>query len=104
MDENKIEQLVKMELQESYVVHGGFNSTHEGYAVLKEEIEEAEDEIGKVKIALNDMWTAIKSDENQGARYIAERALEMAKKGVSEMIQVAAMCQKMIELIDSKEG
>jgi hypothetical protein len=103
VDENKIDQLVKMELQESYVVHGGFNSKHEGYAVLKEEIEEAEHEFRKVKAVLNNMWNSIKANERQIVRYIAERALETAKKGIAEMIQVAAMCEKMVMFIEGEE-
>lgn len=44
---NAIVVLVKQELQDATRKFGAFNSAHEGYAVLKEEVDELWDEIKK---------------------------------------------------------
>lgn len=47
MKESTAFKLVKDELDRATEVHGAFNSAHEGYAVLLEEVEELWDDIKK---------------------------------------------------------
>ena len=72
-----------------------FNSTHEAYAVLKEEIEEAEAELKNVKMMLEDCWFDIKRDTMPNRNIIAIKncAINLS----AESIQVAAMCKKFID-------
>ena len=65
---NEIKNLVADEIERALEVHGRHHSKHEAYAVIKEEVEEAEKRIG-----------------------------EWAEHLAAEAIQVAAMAQKGIE-------
>lgn len=68
-------KLVTDELNRATAAHGPLNSTHEGYAVLKEELDE--------------LWDEIKA--NQGTTH----------RGVSEAVQTAAMAIRyLIDLTD----
>jgi hypothetical protein len=75
-----------------------FNSTHEGYAVLKEEVEESEEELERIKSKLNIVWGAVRRDEfpSESIHLLKLHAELLA----CEAIQVAAMAQKFINLAD----
>lgn len=69
-----------------------FHSTHESYAVLKEEIEEAESEMKVVIAYLDEYWIRAKCniDTDDLSKMVEERALNAA----CELIRVAAMAYK----------
>ena len=73
-------KLVRDELERSAKKFGGFNSSHEGYAVLKEEVDE--------------MWDDIKKN--------------LEARSILEAVQVGAMALKYIicigEIVDRKAG
>ena len=95
------EKLVNEELERANIKFPMFNSPHEGYAVIKEEIEEASNEIRETNCFLTDLWYGIKRNESDLKEYsqqIKNRATLLA----CEAIQVAAMAQKFID--SSKEG
>ena len=48
-------QLIDIELKCSYGKYGAFNSTHEGYAVILEELDELWDEVRKKEPSKSDM-------------------------------------------------
>lgn len=76
--ENRVPDMVNdvlNEITKATATYGTFNSMHEGYAVLKEEVEEA--------------WIEIKAN-NQ-------------KKALAEMKQVAAMALKFLIEFDGNE-
>ena len=53
MDRVKALELMTAEAEKGFMKHGQFNSRHEGYAVIKEELEELWDDIkGDVSIGL----------------------------------------------------
>ena len=68
--------LIQAELETATSSFGSFNSAHEGYAVLLEEVDE--------------LWDEIKADKLPGAR----------ERQVAEAIQVAAMAARFI--LDAK--
>jgi len=69
-----------------------FNSPHEGYGTMKEELEESKDEFEKIKEKFELFWEKIKSNENAcSSAYLMERD---AIKCIAEMVQFAAMCRK----------
>jgi hypothetical protein len=89
-----IEKLIKRELKDANEKFPPFASAHEGYAILKEEIEEANDEMIFVEYLLGILWQYIKeNDEVRGFQNIA-KIKERAIAGIKELIQVAAMCDK----------
>lgn len=74
MTQNDILNLIVEELYSANSKHPAFHSTHEGYAVIKEEVDE--------------LWDEIK----------ASKAFDMANRMmVNEAVQVAAMAIKFIE-------
>lgn len=92
-----ITQLVDEEYNRAAAKFGKkHNSSHEAYAVIKEELEEAKDEYISADIALDNFWKCTKRDNicetKQLARFIEERAI----KAACEFVQVAAMAQKAI--------
>lgn len=77
-----------------------FRSSHEGYAVIKEELDECFDELVNAKGSMAMMWKDIKLN-NQGinsAMNLRFTAVNMA----IEAIQVAAMAQKYINSMEAK--
>lgn len=57
-----VRQLVDVELAAANERFPQFHSQHEGWAVLKEEAEEAEEEVSKMKLLLECAWGNITSD------------------------------------------
>lgn len=77
-----------------------FNSMHEGYAVILEEIQEAEEELDRVKRKMNTVWGAIRRDEYP--KDSIDMVRYCAKLVACEAIQVAAMSQKFINSFKSE--
>lgn len=76
---------IENEVKQAREKYGAFNSTHEGYAVLKEEVEE--------------LWDVIK--QNTERRYGTSEW--KTKALIPELIQIAAVAQRMaIELSNNE--
>jgi hypothetical protein len=92
-----IEDLIIVELAYANEKHGEkFHSPHECYAVIKEEVEEVEEEFKQIKIKLECMWGFIKEDETDscGMQYEMEYMKDATINLIKEAIQVAAMIEK----------
>ena len=98
----KINELVKEELQEANKLHPMFHSAHEAYAVIKEELEEAESEIHACNEELDFVWEYTRWDEAEKIRDHLHYLMETAIKAIGETIQVAAMCDKALHSMDIK--
>ncbi len=98
-----IEPLIQEELDRANEKFPQFSSSHEGYAVLMEEVEEAEEDMKKVTAFLGMLKELVKGNEypwqHQRLVYIKANAHELA----AEAIQVAAMAQKFIDRLESEE-
>lgn len=94
--EGKVLELVKMELTAANEKHPPFASQHEGYAVIKEEIEETEEALEKLNRCLEYAWEKIKKDFD--AKEQIELCEGFAAWAACELIQVAAMCEKFQKL------
>lgn len=92
---NEIKNLVADEIERALEVHGRHHSRHEAYAVIKEEVEEADDALVSVKQMLAHTWEFIKGDDDPSKAM--KRIGEWAEHLAAEAIQVAAMAQKGIE-------
>ena len=92
-----VKVLVQEEGTRSMIEHPLFNSTHEGYAVIKEEVEESTDELKYINEELNSIWHHTKNNRQDMAlnhmKSLRADAINMA----AESIQVAAMAQKFID-------
>lgn len=71
-----------------------FASNHEGYAVIKEEVEEAVEESYLTVDNLEILWGVIRENGVglESLSYIKQHAI----KAAAEFIQVAAMCEKYV--------
>lgn len=90
---SKLPALVKEELVAANVTNPPFHSTHEGYAVLLEEIEEAVSVQREIEACREMMWEHIKQDSPKAFEY-AQRIERYATHMAAEALQVAAMAQK----------
>lgn len=90
--ENNIDDLVFKELNSANRQFPLFQSPHEGYGVIKEEIEEVMDDLNVLLEVFANAWSGIKKNEPVFPQIQAVR--ELAKQIAIEAIQVAAMCDK----------
>lgn len=89
-------ELVKGEYLNACKVYGKrYNSEHEGYAILKEEMEEALDEIDSVKEHFNNLWQDVKSNNRE--EFIRDCGFVefYAIRAIEELAQVGAVARKM---------
>lgn len=93
-----VADLADREYQWAAKSHGGAAySPHEGYALIKEEVEEADEEMDRLKKKLTFLWENVKNDADDVAQRNFEDMKSMAIAGACELIQVAAMADKGIE-------
>jgi hypothetical protein len=85
-------ELINKEFDFSMTKYPWFNSPHEGYAVIKEEVEEASEELDQIINRLAEVWNNIRC--NMNAEASMEFLLHTAINAITELIQVAAMAQK----------
>ena len=90
--ENNMNELVFKELNSANQQFSLFQSPHEGYGVIKEEIEEVMDDLNVLLEVFANAWSGIKKNEPVFPQIQAVR--ELAKQIAVESIQVAAMCDK----------
>ena len=99
--EESIYQAIAYELQNIVKNHGAvYASEHEAYAVLKEEIEEAADDLEQINKDLAYLWALIKNNHiNKGGGTISE-ARDYAAMLAQEAVQVAAVCERFMATIE----
>ncbi|MCB2300375.1 hypothetical protein [Clostridium tagluense] len=95
-----VETLSREELQRANKIHPQFVDMHQGYAVIKEEIEECEEALKLIETHANNLWSNVRTDNLAGfkldAKVIKRYAIELAL----EAIQVAAVAQKLIRIVE----
>lgn len=89
---SEIQKLVNEELKEANKKYPLFHSDHEAYAVIKEEVEECEEDIRKIQMVLSYFWSNTKRDKNSDN--LIGGIKKIAMHAAAEAIQVAAMCDK----------
>ncbi len=88
-----VSTLADTELCIANELYDKFHSTHEAFAVLREEIEEASTEILEAMDNMNAMWINVK--ENRSIKNYSSRVEWNATFAASELIQVIAMARKL---------
>lgn len=76
-----------------------YNSLHEGYAVLKEEVDEARDENIHVKNGLYNVWNNIRFNNSAACKDNVKQLRDHAEKLALEAVQVCAVCEKILKTI-----
>ena len=99
--ENQVRQLVEVELAAANERFPQFHSTHEGYAVILEEMEETKDQLAAAERFLSYAWDRVKNDTK--AREQVDYVKLFAINAACEAIQVAAMCQKFLGMEEEKK-
>jgi hypothetical protein len=85
------------ELAAAMEKHPLFVNLHEAYGVIKEELEEATDELNDCYRFFAMAWKSIKQDRNETALQHITRLKYAAERLAIEATQVSAMCIKAIE-------
>ena len=66
--ENRVRELVKVELDAANERFPQFHSQHEGYAVILEEMDELKDAVDVADDHLSFAWRYVKGDVTEGAK------------------------------------
>ena len=75
-----------------------YNTPHEGYAVLLEEVEEAADDLTYIKNNLGVLWQSIKTNDLKDTALLTD--IEgTAQLLALEAVQIAAVCAKFKETL-----
>lgn len=100
----EITKAIEAELTSANEKHPPFASLHEAYAVIKEELEEAEYELGEACDSLEGAWECIKQDNAEDAlKHLGWLGIH-AKRLAMEACQVAAMCDKADQSLRCEEN
>lgn len=91
----QVSALVNRELFFANQKHPMFRSSHEGAAVICEELEEAQDAIDAAAGAYQALWEKVKHDENVDK--LAKMLRAKAENAACECVQLAVMARKMID-------
>lgn len=100
--EELVQMLVQHELEKANAKFPPFFDEMHGWAVLKEEIEEADEELVNIKRWHDQIWIAIRGNRKLHSDYI--RLIKtLAKKLMVEAAQVAAMADKYEAMLERNE-
>ena len=93
--ENLTQELINAEYLNAVVNHGEkYNSLHEGYAILLEEVEEVKPEITQLLNSFDVFWLWVKRN-NQGHKYLCvEDMYKATENAIKELAQVGAVLMK----------
>jgi len=94
----ELEPLVVSELSRANLVNPQFHSSHEGYAVLREEYQETSEELELMKHHLFGLWMSVRQNRPDSAKDHVECLKDRAMNVAAEAIQVAAMCDKYMNM------
>ena len=93
--EKLVEQLIQAEYETACEDWGEkYNSLHEAYAILKEEIEEVIEEIKNIEINIHNVWRAIKENAIVIAKDECLHMRYSTIMSIKELAQVGAVLQK----------
>ena len=94
----EVRPLVEQELKEANKTSPLFNSPHQAYGVIKEEVEETRDEAKTMKELLKYFWLQVRSDDpNDEKKANLMNLKEASIHAACEAIQTDAMAQKAID-------
>lgn len=90
-----IKQLMNVELCKSGFEHEmQFGSVHEAESVIREELEEAEEEMQKCRKSFERLHASLRDGDECGMLIFAEELQTKAVRCAGELLQLGAMCKK----------
>lgn len=92
-----IEKLIGSELENARSRFDNMSSSHEGYAVILEEFEEAQEEMYNFQLTLQSLWKAVKSNDECSKSENIKLMEDVSKNIIKESIQLGAMCRRFNE-------
>ena len=93
--ETNVNQLIQAEYTNACTQFGEkYNSLHEGYAVLLEEVEEANNEFCALKSELEHLWYSIKKNDTEVTCFNLEVMESRVISSMKELAQVGAVLKK----------
>lgn len=93
--EKLVNELIQAEYKNACTQFGDkYNSLHEGYAVLLEEVEEAEDELARIKTDVSFFWANIKCCGEQNIKFYLDVLPKHTQQAMKELAQVGAVLMK----------
>jgi hypothetical protein len=101
-----IEKMINEELERACYKNGSFASMAEAYGVIKEEFEEAKEEMIEIERALDDYWGQCRMSPNHcGVSEILDIFGDRVQKCIMELVQLGAMVKKArgLEVMNPKE-
>lgn len=101
---NKLPALVEEELAAANQTFPAFHSLHEGWAVLREEVDEAQAEMGKINRSLRAIWHDVRGDSVACTLTEARNIQKAALQTAAEAIQIAAMARKLKDYACAHRG
>ena len=101
---NEVEQAAKNELARANAIHPLFNSLHEAYGVLAEELDEATEALKLTEENFDMFFACVKKNNEKSVYTYLEAARNTALDCAAESIQVAAMAQKAIDSLRQNKG
>lgn len=100
-----ISALAFIEAEAAKETHGAtYASHHEAYGVLAEEAQEAFDELNTVKRNMDYLLRYIHADDVEGIRLAVDAIKAKAIFAAAESVQVAAVCQKWLDMMGGAES
>ena len=102
-ERTKVELIVHQEMINATKEHSPFHTTHEGWAVMHEEIEELEKEFEYLKQNHDFLWDFIKNNDRNEQLYTADVIYKTSINLSLEAIQYAAMAKRYLIDFDKKE-
>lgn len=87
-----INDVVKMERNAGIVKWGDFHSSMERYAVIKAEMEEAQEEVNKLFEELEKYWTLVKDNQYDLQSGALKRIDEVCRYLIAETMQIMGAC------------
>lgn len=99
--EKLVNELIQAEYKNACEKFGEkYNSLHEGYAVLLEEVEEAENELNRLKSKYQTLWKGVKEPNTIDFDFLLSGALTNIIDQIKEIAQVGAVLMKIKNTFD----
>ena len=100
-----IQKAIKLELENIKRNYGeNYNSAHEGYAVLLEEVEEVEECLHYIRTDIKILWERVRNNfkdlENSDKSAELLMVVVNAKQLAEEAVQVAAVAEKFVQTME----
>ena len=93
---NRLRECTALELEQAKKEHGeSYHSAHEAYAVILEEIQEAQAHLEMLQFPFDSLWKDIRADKTNDDLHDSYGVVAMyAELAAMELCQVSACCKK----------